>query len=111
MPAHEYVTASQASYRACRAVELVHGHEDAALSLLRLSEVDIHQLRLQSWRLELAVVLGQPHDLRLREPVLEALAVQSVRLTVDALVVQRVIAWREDAVNLEGQPTTVARRV
>ena len=81
-----------------------HRHILALLVLLRLSEVDIHQLRLQSWCLELAVVLGQSHDLRLREPVAEALAVEPVRLTVDALVVEGVLARREDAIDLEGQP-------
>ena len=50
-------------------------------------------------------------DLLLREPELEALLIEGVGLGVDALVVEGMVARRQDRLDLEGQPAAVARGV
>ena len=70
----------------------------------RFTEVELHKLILQPRCLELAVMLREAQHLLAREPVLEALAVEGVGLAVYAVVVEGVLARREDAIDLEGQP-------
>ena len=56
-------------------------------------------------------MLCQTQDLLPGEPELEALLIEGVGLAVDALVVERLVARRLDALDLEGQPAAVACRV
>ena len=65
----------------------------------------------EAWGLKLLVVTVQLLDFLLGEPVLEAAPVQGKRLAVDAVVVERMVSWRDDALHLEGQPAAVAGRV
>ena len=85
-----------------------HGHELAQLAIGRLAEIQVHQLVFEAWGLELLVVTVKLLDLLLGEPVLEAAPVQGKRLAVDAVIVERTVSWRDDALHLEGQPAAVA---
>ena len=86
-------------------------HELAPLYSHRLSEINVDEILSRLGHFEMRIMLRQLLDIALREPVLEALAVEGIRLGVDVFVVERIVARRQDALHLEGQPAAVARQV
>ena len=86
-----------------------HIDELAGFALLRLEEMAIHQLPFQISHLEPTVTLTG--GLTVLKPVLEALSVEIVGLSIDALVVERGLQRRLQVLHLERQPATGARRV
>ena len=84
------------------------GHEHAVLAILGNTEIQRHQFLFEMGCLKLTVVMVKLLDLLLGEPVLEAAPVQGKRLAVDAVVVEWMVSWRDDALHLEGKPAAVA---
>ena len=81
------------------------------MNSIRYTEVLGYQLHFKVGRLKLFVMLGQLEDLVLVEPIAEALAVERVGLTVDALVVEGLRQRTVYRCHLEGQPAAVTCRV
>jgi len=86
-------------------------HKRGSLALKRLPEVHADKLQLHVGALEITVMGILNLYLLGREIVAEAAEVERIRLTVDALVVERMVARRGDALHLEGHPAAVARGV
>ena len=97
------------------AANYLHGtagvHKRGSLALKRLTEVHADKLQLHVGALKITVMGILNLYLLGREIVAEAAEVERIHLTVDALVVERVVARRGDALHLEGHPAAVARGV
>ena len=72
------------------------------------TEIEVYKLVLKARGLKLTVMTVLLLYLLFGEPEGEATLVKGEGLTVDAFVTERVIAGRDYALDLEGEPTAVA---
>ena len=84
------------------------GHEHAVLMFQGLTEIEVYKLVLKARGLKLTVMTVLLLNLLFGEPEGEAALVKGEGLTVDAFVTERVLAGRDYALDLEGEPTAVA---
>ena len=76
-----------------------------------MGEVERNEFSLQTGCLKLVVVKVELDDLLLRKPISEAWAQQMQRLGIDVGIVEGMLTGWLDALYLEGQPATIARRI